>query len=476
MKHEHLTSDVLILGAGGAGLRAAVEAAEKGAKVLVASKMGPDDINCTVSAWGGFTYAPEGREDELFRQVVETGGYLNNQRLVEVFAHDTPRRMRELIDLGLDMEVLDDADKKNQLGILKLRGKGRTTGFGMTRPLRARAEALGAKFMDRVMISRLITNGRQVAGAVGVNLVDGSLLSIAAKAVVIAAGGGACLYERTDNPAGATADGIALAYEAGAELVDMECVSFQFPKDRVAQVFQVKQPPDEELLRKGTAHYFLGGIKIDERCCATLDGLYAAGETAGGLFGAARLGGAAMADIVVFGAIAGAEAAAWARGCASAEPDAAQADEERRRIEAMLSGRGEPTEDVAARVRSIMWRNCGAMKTHDTLTKALDELDRLPDAVRVDSVAALREGIECLNMRTVARRIAEASRLREETRGCFWRIDFPRPDNAKWVQNIHQWRSGGEAKCEVRPAVMTRLTSPGLPRIGAGCFSYLPQP
>jgi len=451
-----------------------VEAGQQGVEVLVVSKMGPEDTNCTISAWGGFTYAPEEHEEALFRQVVETGGYLSNQRLVEVFARDTPRRMRELSDLGMDMEVLDDADTRDQLGILKLRGKGRTTGFGMTRPLRARAEGLGVKFMDHVMVSRLTTDGSRVTGAVGVHLTEGRLVTVAARSVIIATGGGACLYERTDNPAGTTADGIALAYGAGAWLVDMECISFQFPKKRVDEVFRVKDAPDEALLEKGAAHYFLGGIRIDERCRTTLDGLYAAGEVTGGLMGAARLGGAAMADIVVFGAIAGKEAAAWAKGNPTPQPDAAQADEERRRVNAMLSGQGQPVEAVSAMARRIMWRNCGTMKTRETLAKALTELSGLPEGIRTESIPGLREGIECLNMLTVGGLIASASRLREETRGCFWRLDFARPDNAVWLKNICQWQSDGQAECETRPVVMTRLTSPTQPRVGAGCFGYLP--
>lgn len=478
MKEELLTTDVLVLGTGGAGVRAAVEAAQQGVQVLVVSKMGPEDTNCTISAWGGFTYAPEGKVDELFRQVVETGGFLNNQRLAEVFAKETPRRMRELSDLGMEMEILDEADKKNQLGIVKLRGKGRTTGLGMTRPLRAKAESLGARFLDHVMISTLVTEGTRVIGAIGVHLVEGSLVTIAAKAVIVATGGGACLFERTDNPPGTTADGIALAYDAGAELVDLECISFQFPKRRLDEVFAVKQAPNEDLLRTGAAHYYLGGIRIDERCRTTLEGLYAAGEAAGGVFGAARLGGAAMADIVVFGAIAGKEAADWAKGNALREPRKERTQAEGRRLNAMLTGKGPRAADVISKLRTILWRNCGTMKTKASLELAARQLDAL-DAIRAEisaeSVAGLREGLECLNMITIGALIAMASLLREETRCCFWRLDHPKADNEKWLKNIHLWKANGKARHETRPVVMTRMTAPSVPKAGAGCYSYIPQ-
>jgi len=474
----NLETDVLILGTGGAGLRAAIEAKQAGADVLVVSKMGPEDHNCTVRAWGGFSYVPDGQEEEFFRQLVETGGFLNNQRLVEVLARDTPKRLRELGEFGIEMEVLGDADKKNCLGIIKLPGQGRTTGFGMTKPLRTKAEGLGVRFMDNLMVSSLLTDAGRMAGATAALLADGRFVSIASKAVIVATGGGACIYERTDNPDGTTGDGIALAYEAGAELVDMECVSFQFPKGRVRELFDLQEVPDEGMLRLGAAHYFLGGIKIDERCRTTVEGLYAAGEVTGGVMGAARLGGSAMADIVVFGAIAGKEAAEWAKDSGRTKPDADHIHEERLRLDSMLSDKGDKAADVAGKLRAIMWRNCGTMKTRRTLLATEEELGRLETVRRrlhVESPTGLREAIECSNMLTVAKLICKASLIREETRGCFWRLEFPQPDNANWLKNIHMWQANGEWRCEVRPAVMTRLTSPTKPRIGAGCFGYLPQ-
>jgi len=466
-----------VLGAGAAGLVAAIEAAQSGAKVLVVSKMGPQDTNCTISAWGGFTYAPESRVHELFRQVVETSGYLANQRLVEVFAHRAPKVAQYLADFGVALDVLDEADKKNQLGIVKLRGKGRTTGLALTTRLRARAEELGAKFLDRVMVSSLVTEDGRIAGVVGVDLADGKLLSISTKAMVLATGGGACLYGRTDNPAGATADGIAMAYEAGAELVDLECVSFQFPANRLDGLFAVKNAPDEGLLRFGGAHYYLGGLRIDERARTNIDGMYAAGETTGGVFGAARLGGAALADAVVFGAMAGKETAIIAMERQTNGLSRAHVERERRRMEKMLASKGTPAPEATERLRAAMWRYAGTMKTRQTLEQAgreLDALEPLRGDVRAANPAQLRDALEFLNLLTVARLIVAASLLREESRGCFWRLDFPKPDNANWARNIHMWQSGGKAQVAVRQSVMSRLTPPTQPRIGAGCFPYLP--
>jgi len=467
---------VLVLGAGGAGLRAALEAARAGARVMVLSKLGLEEPTCTTTAWGGLTYCPDDWRDELFRQVVETGGFLNNQRLVEAFVEDTPERMRELSMLGVPLEVLDGADARHRLGLVKIPGQGRTTGLGLTRPLRAAAAAAGAVFLDPVMASRLVLHEDGVAGVLGVRLTDRTVVAIGAKAVIVATGGGACLYGRTDNPAGTTADGMALAYDAGAELVDMECVSFFLPESRLAELFAVGSPPDEELLKAGAAHYFLGGIRIDERCQTTLPGVFAAGEVTGGLFGAARLGGTAMADTIVFGAIAGREAAQYTRGRAPAPLGPERLAEEARSLDGLSCDEGPTPEQFAADLAGIMWRYAGTMKTAATLRRAEQALAELGPATsfRLTSPAGLRQALECRHLLSTARLIVAASLLRQETRGCFWRIDYPQPDPGKWVANIHQWRAGDRIAHAVRPAVMTRLTTPTAPRIGAGCFPYLP--
>lgn len=473
---NHLETDVLVLGTGGAGLAAAVAAREAGARVMVASKMGPDDPNCTVVGWGGITYATEAHADELFRQVVETGGFLNDQRLVEQFARQVPQRVAALTDLGVPLEVLDEADTRNRLGVTKIVGQGRTTGFGLTRPLRARAEALGTRFIDHLMISTLLVVQGAVVGAAGVDLRSGQFVTLAAGATIIATGGGACLWARTDNPPGTTGDGIALAYEAGAELVDLECVSFTFPRSRFEELLHSGGRDPEPFLSAGGAHYFLGGIRIDERGRATVPGLYAAGEAAGGLFGAGRLGGSALADTIVFGAIAGENAAAFATSTPRPRWDATRTDQERARLEALLSG-SVPAAEVTAGLRSLMWRKCGLTKAARSLEEAREEVAEL-ESRRADlgasSVAGLREALECGFMLTLARLIITASLRREESRGAFWRLDAPEPDNARWVRNIVLRREQGEDCLEVHTPVMARLKEPSQPRIGPGCFDYLP--
>ena len=478
MSVDVLQTDVLIVGTGGAGLRAAVEAARAGVDVLVVSKLSLDGLTCTVRAWGGFTYSTPRTEEELFRQVVVTGGFLNNQRLLEVFAADVPRELARLAELGVEFDepMLSGSAPNTMPGIQRLAARGYTTGFGLTHPLREAAKKMGVTFREEVMVTRLLTVDGRVAGVAMVDLKTMSMELVCAKSVVLATGGGAGAYERTDNPPGSTGDGIALAFRAGAKLVDMECVSFQFPKQRIAEVFALREAPDEALLGKGAAHYFLGGIRINERCESTLAGLYAAGECTGGVFGAARLGGTAMSDTVIFGARAGRYAAEHARAVQQTQPDAAQSAEEESWLADVTRGQGLEPEAVGQRIRHVMWRYCGTMKTEASIKKALAELEVAEPDVRglhAGSVAELREAIETRNILEVGRLVATASLLREETRGSFWRIDYPVPDNDNWIRNIVLSRSATGIETRIDPAILTRLTEPITPRIGAGCFEYI---
>ncbi|MCM8760142.1 MAG: FAD-binding protein [Candidatus Omnitrophica bacterium] len=253
---EMLTTDVVIVGAGAAGLRAAVEARTKGINVLVVSKFPKDGISCSVRAGGELTYSTKRTEAELFRQVVETGGYLSNQSLVEVFVKEVPERIKELADFGIETEFWGDTSN-DTLGIIRVSTKGPNSGYGLVRPLRQVAESKGVVFLDNTMVVELLTADKEVIGCVAINLDNAQLLPISAKSVVLATGGGAGIYEHTDNPPGTTGDGIALALQAGAEIVDIECVNFQFPQDKVQSLLSLKEVPDESMLKVGAGHYFL---------------------------------------------------------------------------------------------------------------------------------------------------------------------------------------------------------------------------
>lgn len=469
---DWIETDVLVLGAGGAGLQAALSAREAGAKVLLVSKNAADEPTCTTWTAGYFTYSTDESADELFRQIVTVGGHLNNQRLVEVLVEQLPRRMEALAALGLDMEV-SRSDDPAMPGHWIIRKQGpERRGVRMVELMRTQAERRGVQVQHSTVCTKVERgpSGGWLVSAL--HLTTGKPLALAANAVVVATGGGAGAFARHDNAPGTTGDGIVMAFEAGAALVDLELVSFQFPRFRIADVFKLEAVPDPELLTKGTAHYFLGGVQIDDRAETCVPGLFAAGEATGGLFGAARIGGSAMADIIVFGAIAGENAAAYAASAKPPSPaDAPRAARWRR------SGNTAPSQ-LADRVRTELWRHLGTMKDAGTIEmarigccRAEAELDRC----RVETPDDYRVWAEALVGVKLGQLLTAASERRPETRGCYWRVDYPDFDNETCLKSIVLTRGDAGVSVEERPIVTTRMTEPTTPLVGAGCFGYLPR-
>jgi len=480
MKRKNINTDVLVIGGAGAGLRAAVAAAEQGVNVVLASKFPAAGASNTSITAGWFTRATEKSEEELFYQVVYTGGFLNNQRLVEVFARETITGMPQLMEYGVDLFTTDAperVDKPGHFQVRKIEGKPR--GYGLTQPLRDVAEQLGVQILDNVMVTELLTKDSAVVGATAVDVENETFLAIGATSTILATGGGAGAYERNDNAEGTTGDGFSLAFRAGAELVDIELISFNVPHSRLEELFNLKNPPSEELLKSGACHYFLGGVKIDEQAKSSIEGLYAAGEVTGGVFGAARLGGSAMADTIVFGIIAGEKAVERAKSVPTPALDATQINAEAKWIESLFDAGDVSPEKLASDITSTLWKYAGTMKTAVTLEKASEELEALGqflNAMRADNMAGARTALEVRNILDLGRLIVTASEIRKETRGCYWRIDYPKPDNENWLKNITAWKDGDSIKTRIEDAIMTNLTTPTEPPIGPGCFGYTGGP
>jgi len=337
---------------------------------------------------------------------------------------------------------------------------------------------MGVKALNDVMISSLITSDGSVVGAVGVDLDNMKILTISTKSVIIATGGGAYAFERSDNPPGSTGDGFALAYNAGAELVDMEFVSLNVPKSTLPEIFKVNGEPPDSIVDAGTAHYFLGGIKIDEDCRTNVKGLFAAGEVTGGILGAARLGGTAVADTIVFGARAGYTASQWAKSIEMPELNTNQVEQEKSKISDMNETGKIPSTEFLAKVKSILWRYIGPVKNEYTLNKALEKLSEMKSKmsdISSENAEEIQAGIEASNIVELGRILATASSIRTETRGNFWRADYPDSDNEKWLKNVVLWKDEDDIKTRIDDVVMTRLHNPVKPQIGSGCFWYYPK-
>ena len=229
--HEH---DVLIIGAGGAGLCAAIEALAQGASVGVVCKSLLGKAH-TVMAEGGIAAAMANvdRADDWrthFRDTMRGGKFLNNWRMAQLHAQEAPDRIRDLEQWGALFDRTSDGQiLQRAFGghtYKRLCHVGDRTGLEMIRTLQDRGVALGIDVYMECAVTRLLKDGDRVAGAFGYWREQGRFVVFKAKSVVLATGGIGKIYKITSNSWEYTADGMALAYEAGAELKDMEFVQF----------------------------------------------------------------------------------------------------------------------------------------------------------------------------------------------------------------------------------------------------------
>src|SRR4030081_2955125 len=229
--HEH---DVLIIGAGGAGLRAAIEALAQGASVGVVCKSLLGKAH-TVMAEGGIAAAMANvdRSDDWrthFSDTMRGGKFLNNWRMAQIHAQEAPERVRELEQWGALFDRTADGDiLQRAFGghtFKRLCHVGDRTGLEMIRTLQDRGVQQGIDVYMECAITRLLKDGDRVTGAFGYWRENGRFVVFKAKSIVIATGGIGKAWRVSSNSWEYTADGLALAYEAGAELLDMEFVQF----------------------------------------------------------------------------------------------------------------------------------------------------------------------------------------------------------------------------------------------------------
>lgn len=229
--HEH---DVLVIGAGGAGLRAAIEASAAGVSVGLVCKSLLGKAH-TVMAEGGMAAAMANVDDRdswkvHFADTMRGGQYLNNWRMAELHAKEAPERVRELEAWGAVFDRTKDGRilQRNFGGhrYPRLAHVGDRTGLEMIRTLQDHGIHQGIHVYMECAVTKLLKDGDRVAGALGYDRERGYLRVFKAKAVVFATGGVGRAFKITSNSWEYTGDGQALAYDAGAELMDMEFVQF----------------------------------------------------------------------------------------------------------------------------------------------------------------------------------------------------------------------------------------------------------
>ncbi len=524
--------DVLVIGAGGAGLRAAIEASAAGAKVAVVCKSLLGKAH-TVMAEGGVAAALAHVDSKdswkvHFRDTMLGGKMLNHWRMAQLHAQEAPDRVRELEEWGAVFDRTPDGRilQRNFGGhsAPRLAHVGDRTGLEMIRTLQDHGVHQGLEVFMECTVTRLFTDAGRVVGAFAYWRDTGRFVVFRAKAIVLATGGIGKAYRVTSNSWEYTGDGHALAYEAGAELIDMEFVQFhptgmvwppgvqgllvteavrgeggllrnsknerfmerydpkrmelstrdlvaraiytevkegrgsphggafldishkqaEYVKKKLPSMYhQFMELADVDITRTPmevgpTAHYIMGGVRVDpDTGAATVPGLYAAGETSGGMHGANRLGGNSLSDLLVFGRRAGRGAADGAKkvpGHSTIDPELLRAAE--REMLAPFERTGGPTPyDLHAKLQATMESLVGIFRVESDLEKAIQELGALErEAARV-AVTGAREfnpgwhlARDLRSMLLCSQAVARSALLRKESRGGHARLDYPNLD------------------------------------------------
>jgi succinate dehydrogenase / fumarate reductase flavoprotein subunit len=530
MAIEHHDYDVLVLGSGGSGLRAAIASAEAGARTALVCKSLLGKAH-TVMAEGGLAAAlgnvvPADSWSVHFQDTLFGGKYLNNWRMAELHAMEAPDRARELEHWGAVFDRTPDRLMSQRAfgghTYKRLVHIGDRTGLEMIRTLQDKTVHSNVDVFMETTITTLIKDGERVVGCFGYRRATGEQISFSAKALVLATGGGGRIYKITSNSQDCTGDGYALAFAAGAEMVDMEFIQFHptgmvYPpgvagllvteavrgeggilrnkdgerfmerydpkrmelstRDVVARAIytEVKEGRGtphggayldvshldsdyvkrklpsmydqflelagvditKEAMQVGpTCHYFMGGIKVDPDTGETrVPGLFATGETSGGMNGANRLGGNSLGDLLVFGRRAGIGAAETANRTAVVSLPAEEVSAAEAQVDHYLNGEGrdqfENPFQMHKDLQKVMGDGAGIFRDRAGLKDAVAKLESLEG--RADNLRAPSNRVdynpgwqlcpEVKNMLTVSLMVARAALMREESRGGHSRLD-----------------------------------------------------
>jgi fumarate reductase (CoM/CoB) subunit A len=224
--------------------------------------------------------------------------------------------------------------------------------------------------------------------------------------------------------------------------------------------------PEEWLEVAPGVHYTLGGIRINEFCETSLSGLYAAGEAAGNMHGANRIGGSALPECSVFGQIAGENAAIHTKFIRAMEPEGDQIRSEEERLRSLLEdgekGHARPIEIMRA-LQDIMYDKIGVLRTGEGLKEAITairDLTKKAKNLKIHKCSRYNnewiDAIDILNMLKLGEIAARCALIREESRGSHYREDFPQQDDYNWRKHSLFWKEGENVQIAHCPVIVTR--------------------
>ncbi len=519
---------VLVIGSGGAGVRAAIEASKYGETVLVTKTIAGKG-GCTPMAEGGYNAVL--RESDScgihYEDTLKGGAYLNDPDLVSALVKESPLRMADLIHWG----AVFDFTENDEIAQRPFGGQrfprtcyaGDRTGHEMMTTLMERLDSAEVTKLQEMTVIDLLKDGERVTGAMVIDE-KGTLITLTADSTILATGGGTRVYDISTNSSSGTGDGYAIGYRAGAELIDMEMVQFHptgavFPYDARGRLvteavrgeggvlkningerFMSRYDPErmelstrdvvaraiateiaqgrgtphggvwldvthlpraqiesrlpvmlEQFLKFGvdireqpmevapTAHHIMGGLRITPECRTTLPGLFACGEVAGGVHGANRLGGNALAETQVFGKRAGEYAGKEKKRVKKI--DANQVHETRNLLDHYLTGSESPAH-VRRALQLAMWQGVNIFRKDAELRHARATIDQLSQAaLHAETPQNLADCCIVRNMCQAASLITRGALLRLESRGAHMRVDVQQKWDAQHSPFSHTYIS-----------------------------------
>lgn len=557
---DTLETDILIIGAGGAGLLAAMHAREtsKNLRITIAVKGLLGQSGCTRMVQGGYNavFHPGDSLEKHFKDTIQGGGFLNDQELAWKLVEEAPQRIVELenragclFDRNPDGTIHQKAFAGQSFD--RTVHKGDLTGIEIMSNLRDYILEQDIQVLQETRGLDLLMHDGRVCGALLLNIRSGRFVAVRARATLIATGGGATMYRISSPSLEKSGDGMAMAFRAGALFLDMEMLQFHptgllvgssiatgglleeglrgagarlyngqgerfmerydpvkleratrdvISRSSYLEIMAGRGTPsggvyiDVSHLESGlvarsfpgmvercrdygfdlvqdrvevspSAHYQMGGAAIDLDCRSSLEGLFVAGEDAGGVHGANRLGGNGVADSIVFGGRAGDAMAGFVIGRKIAEPDGAHVRELCDQWSGMRHEEGESVFRLRGELEDLMWEKVGVVRNGTDLASAvntLPELRRRAGQVRARGPAASNpewnEAINLVNLCLIGEMVARSASLRTESRGAHYRQDYPAPDPA-WLKNIFL---DAAMRSHFNPVRFTRMAPPEL--------------
>lgn len=579
---DTLQTDVVIVGAGGAGLRAAIAVAEAdpGLRVALVSKVYPMRSH-TVAAEGGAAAVTQAHDslEHHFHDTVAGGDWLSDQDVVDHFVGEAHRELVQMEHWGCPWSRRDDGHVNvRAFGGMKIERTwfaADKTGFHMLHTLfQTSIKYPQIERLDEHFVADLLVDDGRVQGIVAIDIASGEFRCIEAPSVIIATGGAGRVFRENTNGGIVTGDGMALAYRHGVPLRDMEFVQYHptcmpgtgllfteacrgeggfllnkdgyrylqdyglgpaeptprnkamelGPRDRLSQAYWHEKQKGRTIATKHgdvvhldlrhlghkklrerlpqicelaeqylgidpalapipvlpAVHYTMGGIAADARTASPLSGLYSAGECSSvGLHGANRLGSNSLTELLVFGKIAGIEAARHAREAKPARSAllTAQARDAEARAMALV---GQPGRDRIATLRGEMARSmeegCGIYRSAAQMQATCDTLMQLKQRYRQvhldDRSRAWNTewltAIELGFLLDVAQAMVHSALERRESRGSHQRLDgFEARDDARFLKHtLATWCGSDAPRITYQDVVITR-SPPGTRAYGA---------